>query len=74
MLSGSSYYEEYIKKHRKVCEEEQLTNNQKPITNGGYMVDREAYIGFLELQLEKINSSTLQVQAFDGRIEQVIYF
>ena len=42
-----------------------------PIEKSRLMTDRSAYISFLEVQLERVTSSCLTVQAFSDRIEQL---
>ena len=63
MSTAAKYLDKYSKRHKSPTAEKQDFHNM--------MTDRQAYISYLEVQLERVTQSCLQSQGFNERIEQV---
>jgi hypothetical protein len=63
MSTVSKYWDKYRERHRSESVE-------KPDVNK-LMTDKQAYISFLEVQLERVTQSVLTTQGFSDRIESI---
>jgi hypothetical protein len=63
-MSGpkTSYYEEYMRKRD--------SDRSLPPTSH-VLTDRNSYVNFLEVQLERVSAACLGVQAYDGRFNDM---
>jgi hypothetical protein len=64
LMSGpkTSYYEEYMRKRD--------SDRSLPSTSH-VLTDRNSYVNFLEVQLERVSAACLGVQAYDGRFNDM---
>jgi hypothetical protein len=67
LMSGqkTSYYETYVR--NRDSERSHGSQAQPPTV----LTDRNSYINFLEVQLERVSAACLGVQAYDGRFNDM---
>jgi len=63
MSTVAKYLDKYSKRHKSPTPEKQDFHKM--------MTDRQAYISYLEVQLERVTQACLQSQGFNERIEQI---
>lgn len=68
MFSGSqSYYDQ----HRHTKGIDNIIREQSPSLKQNLLTDRGAYLNYLEVQLERVASACLSVQAYDDRFNDM---
>ena len=72
---GGSYYESFRRKDRPAVDSNYSKSNGVGGGGGGnnrsLMTDRSAYLGFLEVQLERVSTACLTAQGLDARMGEM---
>ena len=74
---GGSYYESFRRKDRQAADSNYSKGNGvgNDRSGGGgnksLMTDRSAYLGFLEVQLERVSTACLTAQGLDARMGEM---
>lgn len=68
MFSGSqSYYDQ----HRHTSGVDKIAKEQMQFNKPTLLTDRGAYLNYLEVQLERVSTACLSVQAYDDRFNDM---